>query len=98
MPGRSLLASDRPLTLAVAMEPGGADVGRYKTLLGSPTLPANCSNVSVISGRYDINSYFYAKLEGHFIRGTALNYYVDSNPAGEKTATNMLAAKVGFSF
>jgi hypothetical protein len=52
----------------------------------------------VISGRYDYNSYFYAKLEGHFIRGTALNYYPDTNPGGEKTATSLLAAKIGFDF
>jgi hypothetical protein len=64
----------------------------------SPTLSSNYSNDSVISGRYDFNSYFYAKLEGHFIRGTALNYYPDTNLGGEKTATSLLAAKIGFAF
>jgi hypothetical protein len=77
---------------------GGAYYSHYRTPIGSGSLPANYSNDSVICGRYDINAYFYAKLEGHFIRGTALNYYVDTNPLGERNATNMLAAKVGFSF
>ena len=58
----------------------------------------NYSNDAVISGRYDFNSYFYAKLEGHFINGTLLGYYTDTNPNGEKNATQMLAAKIGFSF
>jgi hypothetical protein len=66
--------------------------------LGKSTLPANYSNDAVLSGRYDFNSYFYAKLEGHFIRGTSLNYYAFNNPVGEKTASNLLAAKLGFSF
>jgi hypothetical protein len=76
----------------------GTYYSHYKTPIGSPTLPANYSNDAVLSGRYDINTYFYGKLEGHFVRGTALDYYALQNPNGEKTATNMLAAKVGFSF
>jgi hypothetical protein len=66
--------------------------------LGNPRLPANYSNDAVLSGRFDFNSYFYAKLEGHFIRGTSLDYYTFDNPNGEKTATNLLATKLGFSF
>jgi hypothetical protein len=62
------------------------------------TLPANYSKDWVISGRWNFNSYFYAKLEGHFLHGTALGYYVSTNPGGLKPASNMLAAKIGFSF
>jgi hypothetical protein len=76
----------------------GAYYSWYHSAIGNPALPANFSNDGVISGRYDFNSYFYAKLEGHFIDGTALNYYVGTNPTGLKPKTNMLAAKVGFSF
>jgi hypothetical protein len=66
---------------------------------GSNTgLPANFYKDWVISGRYDFNSYFYAKLEGHFINGNAFGDYVSTNPLGYKPKSNMLAAKVGFSF
>lgn len=69
----------------------------WNGLPGNSKLPANYSNDAVLSGRYDFNSYFYAKLEGHFIRGTSLDYYAFDNP-NEKTASNLLAAKLGFSF
>jgi hypothetical protein len=62
------------------------------------TLPANYSKDWTISGRYDFNQYFYAKLEGHFVHGTAFNYYSVTNPNGYKTNSNLLAAKVGFDF
>ncbi len=51
-----------------------------------------------ISGRYNMNSYFYAKLEAHFLHGTGLGYYASVNPGGLKPNTNMLAARIGFSF
>jgi len=60
--------------------------------------PANYSKDWVVSGRFDFNSYFYGKLESHFLRGTALGYYQDTNQDGLKPNSNMLAAKVGFSF
>jgi hypothetical protein len=62
------------------------------------TLPANYSKDFVLSARYDINSYFYWKIEGHFLHGTALGYYADSNPNGLRSNANLLAGKVGFSF
>jgi len=61
-------------------------------------LPAYFSKDWAVSGRYDLNSYFYAKLEGHFIDGNGLGYYNSTNPAGLQPKTNMLAAKIGFSF
>jgi hypothetical protein len=61
-------------------------------------LPANFYKDWVISGRYDFNTYFYAKLEGHFINGNGFGDYVSTNPQGYKPKSNMLAAKVGFSF
>jgi len=60
--------------------------------------PANYSKDRVISGRYDFNSYFYGKVEGHFLQGTALGYYAESNPTGLKPDSKMLAVKIGFSF
>ena len=61
-------------------------------------LSQNYSKDWVVSARYDFDAYFYAKLEGHFLRGTALGYYASSNPQGLDPNSNMLAAKVGFSF
>jgi len=51
-----------------------------------------------IAGRYDFNSHFYAKLEEHFVHGTDRGYYSDTNPNGTKPRSNILAAKIGFSF
>jgi len=62
------------------------------------TQPANYSKDWVVSGRYDFNAYFYAKIEGHFLHGTALGYYNSTNPNGLAPNSNMLAAKIGFSF
>jgi hypothetical protein len=62
------------------------------------SLPANYSKDWVVSGRYDFNSYFYGKIEGHFLHGTGLGYYVSTNPNGLKDNSNILAAKIGFSF
>jgi hypothetical protein len=59
---------------------------------------ANYSKDWALSGRYDFNSYFYGKIEGHFLHGTGLGYYQSSNPTGLKPNSNMLAAKIGFSF
>jgi len=60
--------------------------------------PENYSRDWVVSGRYNFNSYFYGKLEGHFLHGTLLGYYQDTNPNGLQPSTSMLAARVGFAF
>lgn len=62
------------------------------------SLPANYSKDFVLSERYDFNSYFYAKIEDHFLHGTGLGYYQSTNPNGLQTNSNILAAKIGFSF
>jgi len=62
------------------------------------TQSANYSKDWVVSGRYDFNAYFYGKIEGHFVHGTGLGYYNSTNPTGLKPNSNMLAAKIGFSF
>jgi hypothetical protein len=60
--------------------------------------PTNYSKDWAISGRYDFNAFFYGKIEGHFLRGTGLGYYASTNPTGLKPNSNILAAKIGFSF
>lgn len=62
------------------------------------SLPTNYSKDWTISGRYDFNSYFYAKLEEHFVHGTNMGYYADDNLNGLRPRSNLLAAKLGFSF
>jgi hypothetical protein len=65
---------------------------------GDNSNPANHFKDWAVSGRYDFNSYFYGKIEGHFIDGNALGFYALNNPDGLKPKTNLLVAKVGFTF
>jgi hypothetical protein len=65
---------------------------------GSTSLPGNYSKDWVISGRYDFNAYFYGKVESHFLHGIDIGYYQSTNPNGLKDNSNMLVAKIGFSF
>jgi hypothetical protein len=76
----------------------GAYYSTYVTRGQDASQAADYSKDWVASSRYDFNSYFYGKLEGHFLRGTALGYYESTNPTGLKPNSNMLAAKIGFSF
>ncbi len=62
------------------------------------SLATNYSKDWTVSARYDFNPYFYGKLEEHFVHGTDGDYYADDNPNGEKSRSNLLAAKIGFSF
>jgi hypothetical protein len=62
------------------------------------TNPANYFNDVTLSGRFDFNANFYAKLEGHLIGGNADGFYTFDNPNGLMPKTNVLVAKVGFSF
>ena len=59
---------------------------------------SNYSKDWAITGRYDFNSHFYAKLEEHFLHGTDVGFYSDTNPKGLKPRSNILAARVGLTF
>ena len=76
----------------------GSYYSHYNNKALDTSLPQNYSKDWVASTRYDFNSYFYAKLEGHFLHGTGLGYYASTNPNGTQPNSNMLAAKIGFSF
>ena len=76
----------------------GAYYSHYVNKALDTNLPENYSKDWVVSGRYDFNSYFYGKIEGHFLHGTAIGYYDTTNSNGLKPNSNMLAAKIGFSF
>jgi hypothetical protein len=64
----------------------------------TPSDPASFFHDWVASSRYDINSNFYAKLEAHFIDGNLVGFYSMNNPAGLKPRTDLLVAKIGFTF
>jgi hypothetical protein len=76
----------------------GSYYSHYAAEASDMSLPENYSKDWVVSGRYDFNSYFYGKIEGHFLKGTALGYYASTNPSGLNPNSNLLAAKIGFSF
>ena len=76
----------------------GSYYSHFVNKLADTTQPANYSKDWVVSGRYDFNPDFYAKIEGHFLHGTALGYYGSTNPNGLSPNSKMLAAKIGFSF
>jgi hypothetical protein len=76
----------------------GSYYSHYVNKALDTALPANYSKDWVVSGRYDFNAYFYGKIEGHFLHGTGLGYYESTNPNGLKPNSNMLAAKIGFTF
>ena len=60
--------------------------------------PANYFHDAVLSGRYDVDSHVYLKLEGHIVKGNGLGFYALDNPNGLAPQTNLIAAKVGFTF
>jgi len=76
----------------------GTYYSHYVNKASDTSQPANYSKDWVVSGRYDFNQYFYGKLEGHFLHGTGLGYYTATNQNGLNSNSNMLAARVGFTF
>lgn len=76
----------------------GSYYSHYINKATNTAQPANYAKDWVVSGRYDFNSYFYGKVEGHFLRGNGIGFYASTNPNGLAPNSNMLAAKVGFSF
>jgi hypothetical protein len=56
-----------------------ANYSKY-TLPSAGDNPANNFNDWVVSGRYDFNSNFHGKLEGHLIDGNAVGFYGLNNP------------------
>jgi hypothetical protein len=76
----------------------GTYYSNYENKAADVTVPANYSKDWTVSGRFDFNQYFYAKVEGHVVHGTALDFYTINNPNGFKVNSNLLAAKLGFTF
>ena len=76
----------------------GTYYSHYINKDGNTSLPENYSKDWALSGRYNFNVNFYAKLEVHFLHGTGLGYYSTTNPDGLKPNTAMLASREGFPF
>lgn len=76
----------------------GTYYSHYLNKAGDVSQPENQSKDWALSGRYDFNSNFYAKVETHFLHGTGIGYYDASNPDGLKPKSVLLAARVGFTF
>jgi hypothetical protein len=79
------------------------EAGAYYTALTTPSAgdnsnPANFYKDWVVSSRYDFNSNFYAKLEGHFMDGNAVGFYPFNNPNRYKPKTALAVFKIGFTF
>jgi hypothetical protein len=67
------------------------------------SLPANHIYDKAITGRVDLNKFWYLKIEGHFMAGYGDNNYPDGfypqvNPQGFKPNTNALVIKTGINF
>lgn len=60
--------------------------------------PARFTKDWAISTRYDFNQFLYAKVEQHFINGTALVYDKNLNLNGLKPTTKLTLLKAGVSF
>jgi hypothetical protein len=70
----------------------------YINKAGDVSLPENYSKDWALSGRYNFNPNFYGKAEVHFLHGTGIGYYSDTNPDGLKPNAVILAGRVGFTF
>jgi hypothetical protein len=63
-----------------------------------PNNPNYYSNDTVANARYDINRFFYLKLEGHYIDGNLAAFFPGTNPKGLQKATRLGIARLGFVF
>ncbi|MFZ1918925.1 MAG: hypothetical protein WAU58_15225 [Terriglobales bacterium] len=63
-----------------------------------PNNPNYYSNDTVANARYDINRFFYIKLEGHYIDGDLAAFFPGTNPNGLQKVTRIGIARIGFVF
>jgi len=55
-------------------------------------------NDTVVNARYDINRYFYLKIEGHYIDGYLGAFFPVTNPNGLQKVTRLAMTRFGFTF
>ena len=67
------------------------------------SLPSGHEYDKVLTGRVDLNRFWYVKVEGHFMNGYGSGpypngFYTQVNPGGLKPNTNALVVKTGINF
>ncbi len=65
---------------------------------GNRSDPANYLKDVTASTRFEINRYFYVKMEGHYMDGNSMGFYQQTNPDGLQRVTRLMLARVGFMF
>jgi hypothetical protein len=63
-----------------------------------PSQPEFYSMDTVANARYDINHYFYVKVEGHYIDGDLAAFFPATNPKGLQKVTRLAIVRFGFTF
>ena len=64
----------------------------------NPSKPEFYSDDTVVNARYDINRFFYLKVEGHYIDGHLGAFFPHTNPNGLQKVTRLAIARFGFTF
>jgi hypothetical protein len=77
---------------------GTSFVATFSWASYDPSNPNYYSSDTVANARYDINRFFYVKLEGHYIDGNLAAFYPGTNPNGLQKITRLGIARVGFVF
>jgi hypothetical protein len=83
---------------------GGTYYSRfYPDVTVDPGAPDTHIWDKVVTGRVDLSSHWYLKVEGHFIDGhgddhSARGFYAKTNPSGSGPYTDMLVVRSGFNF
>jgi hypothetical protein len=80
---------------------GKLSAGVYDSQYYDKSTPLGAARYSkdwVVNFHYDFSQFLYAKVEEHFLSGTAEDYDAALNPAGIQPTTKMTVLKVGISF
>jgi hypothetical protein len=70
----------------------------FRWVYYDPSKPEFYSNDTVVNARYDINRFFYLKIEGHYIDGYLGAFFPATNPNGLQKVTRLAMARAGFTF
>jgi hypothetical protein len=77
---------------------GTSFVETFRWTYYDPTKPEFYSNDTVVNARYDLNRFFYLKLEGHYIDGHLGAFFPATNPNGLQKVTRLAIVRIGATF
>jgi len=77
---------------------GTSYIATFSWAAYDPSNPNYYSDDTVVNARYDINRFFYVKLEGHYIDGDLNSFFPATNPNGLQKVTRLGIARLGFVF